>query len=267
MNNISSSLLDLRRTLPLADVSESLYKNTDLVELVREQSEVSLKILNNTFNVQNANRVLRDYFAAYIGILINPNLLFTSSCASVHVTYPSSPSGYYWFRDLNGSFVSMYCDMDRTCGGVAGGWTRLVKWDMTDCSAQCPADFIQYTNSNTRTCGIKNVYYGPMCSMTNFSLPNDMEYSKVCGRVKAYSVGSPGAFNVGTADISIENNYVDGVSLTHGPHGSRAHIWTFAASVDNSNQCPCNNGTSSSPPPSFVGSDHLCDAHVPSSPL
>ena len=35
------------------------------------------------------------------------------SCAAVP---PSSPSGYYWVRASNGSAMSVYCDMTRSCG-------------------------------------------------------------------------------------------------------------------------------------------------------
>jgi hypothetical protein len=57
-------------------------------------------------------------------------------------------------------------------------------------------------------------------------------------------------------DPTIDGNYVDGVSLTHGhPH---QHIWTFAARVSES--CSCTVGRAS--PPSFVGTDYFCDSNT-----
>ena len=235
-------------------------ENDEEFQCFNNQCQESLENLNETIlNYFEKNHENQDLL---ISILNNPNLLFTVSCATIYATSNSSPSGFYWFRAPNGSFVSMYCDMDRTCGSVAGGWTRLVKWDMSDCNDQCPPDFIPQ-NYFARSCGIRLSLVNSECSMTNFSLPNKMEYSKVCGRVKAYSVGSTNAFMI----TDIDSVYVDGVSLTHGAPGNRTHIWTFAASEDNS-KCPCHNVTGSSyEPPSFVGSDYFCDTPVSNSPL
>ena len=65
-----------------------------------------------------------------------------------------------------------------------------------------------------------------------------------------------------------EHLYVDGVSVTHGPAGSRQHIWTFAAALydDDPNYCvPCNcpctntryNWTYNIP--SFIQNNYFCD--------
>ena len=69
------------------------------------------------------------------------------------------------------------------------------------------------------------------------------------------------AFNTGTSDI--DSNYVDGVSITYGSN-PRQHICTYSAGLTEtrlgSNGCPCNNGNSASPPPSFVGNDYYCES-------
>ena len=55
-------------------------------------------------------------------------------------------------------------------------------------------------------------------------------FSKVCGRQKAYQTGCTDAFNPhGKPSPTINTNYFDGVSLTHG--NPRQHIWTFAAAL------------------------------------
>ncbi len=56
---------------------------------------------------------------------------------------------------------------------------------------------------------------------------------KVCGRIIAYQCSSPDAFlpYFFNRSVSIDDGYVDGVSLTHG-QSPRQHIWTFANAVD-----------------------------------
>ena len=61
---------------------------------------------------------------------------------------------------------------------------------------------------------------------------------------------------------------MDGASLTHGPVGSRRHIWTFAAAVYEQNNpyiprynCACTNTSCNWPfeIPSFIGKNYFCD--------
>ena len=156
---------------------------------------------------------------------------------------PCTPSGHYWVRDTNGHAICAYCDMTRSCGGVTGGWTRVAELNMTESSQQCPSGLRLRTDSNIRTCGITS---SPGCSSVNFAA-RSIQYSKVCGKIQSYQAGSPDAFgNTGRGpNPTIEGNYVDGVSLTHGH--PRQHIWTFAAGLDELGashpqlNCPCTN--------------------------
>ena len=189
---------------------------------------------------------------------INPAI----SCAALP---PSSPSGYYWVRASNGSAVSVYCDMTRSCGGVTGGWMRVAELDMTNCNHQCPSGLIERNDLSKRTCVPVSTN-----DCSSVSIPMSNGYSKVCGKIIAYQVGSPNTF-AGTNDshirvTNIDTNYVDGVSLTHG--SPRSHIWTFAAGLDEYpgsfvySNCPCTDTTQSSsatPPPEYVGDDYFCD--------
>ena len=190
-----------------------------------------------------------------------------TSCLQVA---PSSPSGYYWVRASNGSAVRVYCDMTRSCGGVTGGWIRVAHLDFNDSSTTCPSGFRESSvDSVTRTCGIESS--GPACPAVMFST-SGVEYTKVCGKVLAYQFSSPDAFG-STRSIkenrTIDSNYVDGVSLTHGS-GPREHIWTFAAAMDEygnlqdgDSVCECSHSQRNGrPSPSFVGQDYFCDSGI-----
>ena len=139
-----------------------------------------------------------------------------------------SPSGEYWIQTNNtNSPVQVYCDMTRTNCNTTGGWTRVANLDMTDSSQQCPDGFrlVTRTTAPLRTCG----RLGPAgCVSTTFPV-HGIEYSQVCGRIRGYHENTPEAFfsYIGYP-VSIDDSYVNGVSLTHGDL-SRQHIWTFAA--------------------------------------
>ena len=100
---------------------------------------------------------------------------------------------------------------------------------------------------------------------TTFPL-NGVKYSRVCGKVIGYQYYTIDAFDPYYLDRSgtIDSQYVDGVSLTHGQR-PRKHIWTFAAAHDEtrSNQwvCPC---TKTNTPftgvvPPFIEQDYFCE--------
>ena len=108
---------------------------------------------------------------------------FIASCFALA---PSATTGYYWVRTPNGSYTQVYCDMTRSCGGVTGGWMRVAELDMTNSRVQCPSGFTLRTNSNRRTCGISP---SSGCSSVTFS-GLGLQYSRVCGKIKAYQVGT-----------------------------------------------------------------------------
>ena len=112
----------------------------------------------------------------------------------------------------------------------------------------------------------------------NFSVPET--YSNVCGHIIGYQIGSNDAFcpfqevcgyrDVGRDPTSlraftVNDVYVDGLSLTHG--NPREHIWTFAVAINDVDGqrhpeylCPCTRtGSSGIIIPPFVGSNYFCD--------
>ena len=141
------------------------------------------------------------------------------------------------------------------CNGTPG-WRRIAFINMTDTSYNCPTG-LRLTSYSKRTCGGSHTTW-ERCSSTAFSVGN-LPYSRVCGRIRGYQVGSTDAF-FNTQEI--DDQYVSGVSLTHGAAGRRQHIWTFAAGrseVFSHGACPCD----TVPPsvvPSFVGNDYFCES-------
>ena len=223
--------------------------------VVTSEDVIRREVASALENITEQIRCLKDQVNRLnpVGSELNP----ATSCVSL-LQHPASPSGYYWVRASNGSAVRVYCDMTRSCGGVTGGWMRVAELNMTDSSEHCPSGLRQRTDSSIRTCVSSN--QNSACSSIYFNIQS-LEHSKVCGMIRAYQIGSPGAFYRGEiSNPTIEQNYVDGVSLTHGH--PRQHIWTFAAAPDeignHRNSCPCITNIASQPP-TFIGNDYFCD--------
>ena len=112
----------------------------------------------------------------------------------------------------------------RTCGGTRG-WRRVIYLNMTDPHTTCPSGW-QLTGYTKRTCGrVSNGYH--TCDSATF-LVSGGQYTRICGRIKAYQYGGPDAFSGyhNRKATTIDGAYVSGVSVTHGT--PRYHIWTFA---------------------------------------
>ena len=165
-----------------------------------------------------------------------------------------------WFRP---------CD----CGGP--GWEKIAFYDFSQ--QECPPDFTraygpfnnvscEATNRVRSTCNRCYSYYS-----SSLPLPvQGRSYSSVCGRVRGHGYGR--AFRNAIDDCncknSLEQAYVHGVSLTHGPAGRRTHIWTFAAAyADGHPYTPYNCGCSNTnknwthATPGDVGDDYFCDSN------
>lgn len=146
---------------------------------------------------------------------------------------------------------------DCSCNG-SGEWTRIAYVNMSDSRQQCPANWTTITTP-IRGCGRPTRY----CHSAIFP-SHGRSYSRVCGKVLAYQRGSTEAFN--TPFNTLEGPYLDGISLTHGPAGSRQHIWSFAVARNLiervSSNCPCTSSRSEGLFPS-IGTDYFCDSGNP----
>ena len=158
--------------------------------------------------------------------------------------------------------------LDSGCGG--SGWRRVAYLNMSDPSATCLSDWTAH--SSPRGCG-RTVADAHACDSTIFPICG-LSYSSVCGRILAYQRGSTDAFynSLNLGRTSIDSAYVDGISVTHGPVGSRQHIWTFASAIfeeDPSYQtrwnCACTNTRYNWPHqlPSFIQNNYFCDTGNP----
>ena len=158
---------------------------------------------------------------------------------------------------------------DHPCDAIED-WIKVIDFDMTEPSAMCPEPWV-LSFFSLRTCGRPPMPTDDnMCFGANFPFSTGtMNFSKVCGRVKAYAYGFPDAFE-GFTDESqtlLTQAYVTGVSLTAGA-GFTDHLWTFAAgpeeiTTDNLGICPCDiSDPSSSPVPDFVGNQYFCEAGI-----
>ncbi len=150
-----------------------------------------------------------------------------------------------------------------SCGGTSG-WARVAYLDMTNSSHQCPGDMEEVTLSGKRVCG-RSYTASQSCASATFSTNCGLAYSQVCGRITGYQYYRAYAFR--HVPLSIDSYYVDGVSVTHGPPGSREHVWTFANGYNKqegggTGVCPCANNapTARIVVPPFVGQDYFCES-------
>ena len=212
-----------------------------------------------------------------IGTADNP----AASCQNLAENCTCATSGNYWILNdkpgLNDT-VLVYCDMEvnTQCGGNPG-WMRVANLDMnnTQCNT-CPSPLITINgtqdNSARRLCTRVENRREPGCASVPYTVQG-VEYSHVCGRVIGYQREAPEAFkyynerDVLNVNVTIDNEYVDGVSITHGQNGSRTHIWTFAAAKSENQSpnrtCPCISGETPSGElplvPPYVGRSFSCD--------
>ena len=161
-------------------------------------------------------------------------------------------------RHITDNFMSMSGNQYQVCGG--GLWHRAAYINMSDPQQHCPAQWREYTRNSVRVCGRPA---SSLSSCASVTYSPGRQYSRACGRIIGYQVGSPDGF---LTNRTIDQNYADGLSVTYGT--PRHHIWTFAGGVTEnsnthcSNNCPCWSATAKQPP-SFVGNSYFCESANP----
>ena len=171
------------------------------------------------------------------------------SCIIINTFSLPFSTGDYLIRTSDNTVNRMNCTI-YTCDGVSGGWKRVAYLDVNDSSASaCPNGFLQ--RDSPLSCRRTAAEGG--CSAVTYAI-ND-NYKCIFGRINALQVGTPDAFRKHgmsrPATPTINDNYVDGVSLTHGS-SPRIHIWTYAATT------PCTRCSTGFP--AFLdSSQYTCD--------
>ena len=174
-------------------------------------------------------------------------------------------SGWYWVRSANGTSIRVFCDLVTNYAVNSRGYMRVAHLDMTNSSHSCPPPLHMFANNcSKRLCG--RGQSSPGCSSVLFSTFG-VPYQRVCGSIIGYQYSSPNAFFAHHYDpsLTVEDAYLDGVSLTYGL-SPRVHVWSFAAAISESvtenSICPCSNAGNfiiDSAVPSFVKQNYFCD--------
>ena len=140
---------------------------------------------------------------------------------------------------------------------------RAAYVNMSDPAHHCPGSFVETNKGVGRLCVADSA--GSGCFSHTFRVVGP-EYSQVCGRVVAYQESTPNgffAFHINPS-LTINDVYMDGISLTHGE--PRQHVWSFVAALDETgthlSACRCSNlhniDNGATVPP-FIGEHYFCD--------
>ena len=286
MDNLTSAFTDSPLSIQVQNLTSLADMAKDMLQDIRQDQTLSLIIDKIPYNVKSTSSCMQlseDYPLANSGYywmtdhtgspvstycFINSELNTASSCKQLARDHPHAASDYYWVSNGAMQPVRVYCDMDQHCCDSTGGWVRVANVDMTDPNQQCPPGFNLRTD--VRSCDRSDTGLG----WTPITFPShSIEYRQVCGRIRAYQHGHTRAFStyhfrtIYNHNFTIEDVYVNGMSLTHGRH-PRQHIWTFVSAYSeyySSNiACPCTRTdwphTTLVPP--FIGEDYFCDTAV-----
>ena len=194
-----------------------------------------------------------------------------TSCQDVYECNQDAPSGEYWINVTHGKSMvirEVYCDMESVHCGRRGGWMRVAFFNMSDPTQSCPTPLRTDTTQGKRLC--TRSVDRPFSTVIFYT--HGVPYTAVCGRAVAYQYGNTNAFYAameGTRYHSINDPYVDGISITHGQ--PRKHIWTYAVGRAKTDriyqifQCPCSTPNATKPP-TFVGEHYYCAEGPPNTP-
>ena len=180
------------------------------------------------------------------------------SCLDIYQKNPNSRGvSRQYIIKVGGHFHFVHCDMSLECGGEKG-WMKIANINAAG-GDSCPSGWKKIT-SPTKACRAPHDKAG--CYSAHFTTYN-VPYSRVCGMVVGYQKGSTDGFASLVRKTSINDPYLDGVSITYG--STRKHIWSYAAGYSETFTngvhvtCPCSlaGGTRA---PSFVRDHYYCES-------
>ena len=174
------------------------------------------------------------------------------SCSELWKKYNVS-TGKYNLR-INGSIAkNVQCYMMKFCN-IMDGWTSM---GLMRAFNGCRPSFILNENHSNECTRKKSA---PGCAGITFP-SHRIEYTTICGIVLGYQKGRTGGFY---KNKSINEAYLDGVSITRFVDGERVHVYSFAAGRDEQRNiqrcCPCKARPRGIYVPSFVGNNYICES-------
>ena len=226
------------------------------IELYYKLKDIIVEELNNRSNTPGTTRT--------DPIIGNTRENALKSCADIPV---GRPDGLYWIRnqtDNNVGRVYCYLNGHPHCG--EGVWMRTGYFNMSERNV-CPQPLQRFQANEQWYCS-GNISVG--CTSVYFNSYGN-KYTEVCGMVGAHQYGRTLAFFPPVS--SLDNNYVYGISITHG-RSPRRHLWTYAVGLnanptDSNNDrrrynCPCTRLGTTATLPNFIQNDYYCDSGNPS---
>ena len=249
LNNTNEKITSLQNqlTLKIYDLSVNVtYEAMNIVSIISGEAD---RVIRTTEGIVNSSAIqlATDIRAIYV----------FASCDIVSSLRFPFPSGTYRIGLSQENYSLMNCDTSTalTCNGISGQWRRVTYLDTNQTNIECPGSLLATTNPPS--CRISGS--SPTCSSVFFS-SGCLPYSQVCGRVYGRYSGTPDAFDTFPANRpaspTIDDNYVDGVSLSYGM-SPRNHVWTLAATIpQNTRRVGC--VSCDYLVPGFVGSDYSC---------
>ena len=89
-------------------------------------------------------------------------------------------------------------------------WRQLVAINMSSADSQCPDGWVEENEEGVRACG-----RGPVsstCESVHLNNIHQIEYTRVCGKAIGYQYGNPDAFAQRDSGVTVDQNYVDGLT-------------------------------------------------------
>ena len=238
-------LLGFALVLALLQIGVSLALPLNRADIMNTLERLSVEELQTLLREMNRNELTTQQQ--------QPNSE-PQACRSCKDLTECNATGYYLIQNATGVLNREYCNTKLRFLDGKPGWMRVAHLNMNDSSQHCPNGLKMLEGH--RRCARNTVARG--CTSVIYPT-NGIAYSRVCGKIRAIQESHPAGFRpyIQRNTMTLEENYVDGISLTRGSAGSRKHIWTFATSYsDNNMQCSCSD---SHKVPPFVGHDFFCE--------
>ena len=180
----------------------------------------------------------------------------STSCKEILKKNPASKTGEYTLYDpITEEKYKVMCLMTSfaKCDNIAGLTILLSQFFPSN----CPEGFTLKQVSGFKHCVRQPSESGGCVSI---DVPtHNIQYDRVCAVVSAFQIGTPDGISGPNRPGSIDDAYVDGVSMTHGK-SPRKHIWTFMGSSSEKKPiCPCATG-STVKVPDFIGNNYFCES-------